>query len=83
MCCQNLKRLYRSLTGFSHGFSTDGLKNTLVSQGCVLETALKPEGLQAAGRRDLPGWPASHDLATNPAAAVMESGFPRHSAIFQ
>lgn len=29
----------KALTGFSHIFHADGLNNTLVSQGCVLEAA--------------------------------------------
>ena len=51
---------------FSHGFGTDGLKNTLLSQGCVLETAPKPEGLLAAGRRDHLGQPVSRDSCHEP-----------------
>ena len=33
-------RVYiEALTGFSHVFSPDGLDSTLLSQGCILETA--------------------------------------------
>ena len=53
-------------SGFSHGFGTDGLKNTLLAQGCMLATAPKPEGLQATGRRDHPGWPPSRDSCHKP-----------------
>ena len=44
----------------------------------MLETPPKPEGLQAAERRD---HPQAVILAMYPAAAVVESGFPRSSAV--
>ena len=34
-----LKVYIQCLTGFSHVFSPDGLNNTLLSQGCTLQTA--------------------------------------------
>lgn len=37
---QNLTSLYRGLNCFSHIYSPDDLNNALLSQGCVLETAL-------------------------------------------
>ena len=36
---QNLQVYIETLIGFSHVHSLDGLSNTLLSQGCILETA--------------------------------------------
>ena len=48
-CAARILNVYIEVfTAFSHRFGTDGLKNTLLSQGSVIETAPKPEGLPAA-----------------------------------
>ena len=38
-----LKVYIEALTGFSHVFSSDGPDNTLLSQGCILETSPRME----------------------------------------
>ena len=63
-------------TGFSNGFGTDGVKNTLLSQGCVVETAPRSEGLQAAGRRDCPVLTASCDSCHEPCCCCCQIRLP-------
>ena len=46
-----LKVYVAALSEFSHVFGSDGLKNTLFSQGCVLEMTL---ALGVVGRANLP-----------------------------
>ena len=48
---RSLKVYMEALTGFKHVFSPDGLNNTLLSQGCVLEEAA---GVGIVGRMYIP-----------------------------